>query len=54
MAQMFKDERGFPDNIGRTNFVFLAYPYAPPLALDDYRALTQELESELPGTSSTN
>lgn len=48
VAQLFKEEKGFPDNAPRTNFVFLAYPYAPPLALDDYRALTRELEQELP------
>lgn len=36
MAQMFKDEAGFPDNAARANFVFLGYPFNPPLARDDY------------------
>jgi len=48
MAQMFKEEKGFPDNTPRKNFVFLAYPFNPPLPLDDYRALTAELQREIP------
>jgi hypothetical protein len=48
MAQMFKEEKSFPDNTQRKNFVFLAYPYSAPLPLDDYRALTRELQDELP------
>jgi hypothetical protein len=48
MAQMFEDEKKYPDNNPRKNFVFLGYPYNPPLALDDYRAVTNELQQELP------
>lgn len=48
MAQMFKDEKGYPDNSPRTNFVFLAYPYTPPLPLDDYRSATAKLEKQFP------
>jgi hypothetical protein len=48
MAQMFKEEKSYPDNAPRKNFVFLAYPYAPPLALEDYRAVTAQIQSELP------
>ena len=48
MAQMFEDEKKYQDNNLRKNFVFLAYPYRPPLALDDYRAVTNELQQELP------
>lgn len=48
MAQMFEDEKKFPDNSSRANFVFLGYPHKPPLALDDYRSVTRELEQELP------
>jgi hypothetical protein len=32
MAQMFEDEKGYPDNAKRENFVFLGYPFTPPLA----------------------
>jgi hypothetical protein len=48
MAQMFKDEKAYPDNEARKNFVFLAYPYSPPIALEDYRAVTKQIEDELP------
>jgi len=48
MAQLFDDERKYPDNKARVNFVFLGYPYSPPLALDDYRGVVQDLEQELP------
>jgi hypothetical protein len=48
MAQMFKDEKAFKDNDARKNFVFLAYPYAPTIALEDYRAVTKQIEDELP------
>ena len=48
MAQMFEDEKKYPDNSPRKNFVFLGYPHNPPLALDDYRAVTHELQQELP------
>lgn len=48
MAQMFEDEKKFPDNAKRENFVFLGYPFTPPLAQDDYRSAMKELEQELP------
>jgi hypothetical protein len=48
MAQMFEDEKKFPDNSPRKNFVFLGYPHHPPLPLDDYRAVTRELQQEIP------
>ena len=48
MAQMFEDEKKYPDNAKRENFVFLGYPYTPPLAQDDYRSAMKELENELP------
>lgn len=46
MAQMFKDEKDYPDNRRRENFVFFAYPFSPPLAQEDYRQAIQELEAE--------
>ena len=48
MAQMFEDEKKYPDNKKRENFVFLGYPFKPPLAQDDYRGVMKELEDELP------
>jgi hypothetical protein len=48
MAQMFEDEKRYPDNARRENFVFLGYPFMPPLAQDDYRSVMRELEDELP------
>lgn len=48
MAKMFEDEKKYPDNRKRENFVFLGYPFDPPLAQDDYRSVMNEIESELP------
>lgn len=48
MAQLFEDEKKYPDNKKRRNFIFLGYPFSPPLPQDDYRAVTRELEEELP------
>ena len=48
MPQMFEDEKRYPDNTKRTNFIFIGYPFTPPLPQDDYRAVTRELQSELP------
>lgn len=48
MARLFEDEKRFPDNAARANFVFLGYPYEPPLPLDDYRAVTSSVQEELP------
>jgi nucleoside 2-deoxyribosyltransferase len=48
MAQLFEDERRFPDNAARQNLVFMGYPFTPPLPADDYRAVVAELQEELP------
>src|SRR3954454_7296309 len=48
MAQLFEDERRFPDNETRQNFVFMGYPFSPPLPADDYRGAVAELQQELP------
>lgn len=48
MAQLFEDEKKYPDNQTRRNFVFLGYPFAPPLPKDDYKAVIKELEEEFP------
>jgi hypothetical protein len=48
MAQLFEDEKKYPDNAPRKNFVFLAYPFTPPISLDDYNAVIRELQSEFP------
>jgi hypothetical protein len=48
MAQLFEDEKKHPDNAPRTNFVFMAYPFTPPIAQDDYNAVVKELQGEFP------
>jgi hypothetical protein len=48
MAQLFQDEQRFPDNAPRKNFVFLAYPFAPPLAQADDNAVVKDLQKEYP------
>jgi hypothetical protein len=48
MSLMFEEEARFSDNRARTNFVFLGFPYASPIALDDYRSVITSLEAELP------
>jgi hypothetical protein len=48
MAQLFEDEKKHPDNAPRMNFVFLAYPFTPPIPLDDYNAIIKELQGEFP------
>ncbi len=48
MPQMFEDEKRYPDNSVRKNFIFLGYPFNPPLPQDDYRAVTRELQEEFP------
>lgn len=45
---MFKEEEAFPDNGQRQNFVFMGYPYTPPLHKDDYAKVVKELQQELP------
>lgn len=48
MAQMFKDEEAFADNRSRANFVFMGYPFTPPLAKEDYAQVVKDLQEELP------
>ncbi len=48
MAQLFEDEKNYPDNAPRMNFVFMAYPFTPPISQDDYNAVVKELQSEFP------
>jgi len=48
MAQLFLEEQGYPDNAPRKNFVFMAYPFTPPIAQGDYNAVVKELQSEYP------
>ena len=48
MAQFFVEEQNYPDNAPRKNFVFLAYPFTPPISQDDYNAVVKELQGELP------
>jgi nucleoside 2-deoxyribosyltransferase len=47
VAQLFEEEKAFPDNRQRANFVFFGYPYTPALAQEDYRTVLGELEEEL-------
>jgi hypothetical protein len=47
MAQFFEDEKKYPDNARRQNFVFFAYPFTPPIPQDDYNTVVKELQSEL-------
>src|SRR5947209_14693692 len=48
MAQLFEEEKKYPDNAPRTNFVFMAYPFTPPISQDDYNTVVKELQSEYP------
>src|SRR5712692_4156534 len=48
MAQFFQEEQSYPDNAPRKNFVFMAYPFTPPISQDDYNAVVKELQSEYP------
>lgn len=48
MAQLFEDEKKYPDNRTRDNFVFLGYPHEPALARDDYRQVIRDLEADFP------
>jgi nucleoside 2-deoxyribosyltransferase len=48
MPQLFDDEKQFPDNAPRKNFVFMAYPFAPPISQEDYNAVVRELQNEYP------
>jgi nucleoside 2-deoxyribosyltransferase len=46
VAHLFDEEKGFPDNATRANFVFMAYPFTPPISQDDYNAVVKELQNE--------
>jgi len=48
MAQLFEDEKKYPDNRTRDNFIFLGYPYQPALPRDDYQRVIRDLQGELP------
>jgi nucleoside 2-deoxyribosyltransferase len=48
MAQFFREEQNYPDNAPRKNFVFVAYPFAPPISQDDYNAVVKEVQGECP------
>ena len=48
MANMFAEEKKYPDNTERKNVVFLAYPYTPHIGKAEYAKLVKELEKELP------
>ncbi|HWG45807.1 MAG TPA: hypothetical protein VN688_23805, partial [Gemmataceae bacterium] len=48
MAQLFEEEKQYLDNASRTNFVFMAYPFSPPISQDDYNAVVKELQNEYP------
>ena len=47
MAKMFQEEKSYPDNAARKNFVFFAYPFTPAIPQDDYNAVVAELQTEL-------
>jgi hypothetical protein len=47
MAQLFEEEKAYPDNRQRANFVFFGYPYTPAIAREDYRQVLRDLEEEL-------
>ena len=47
MAKLFDDEKAYPDNTPRKNFVFFAYPFTPAIPQDDYNAVVGELQDEL-------
>lgn len=48
MAQLFEEEKKYPDNAPRTNFVFMAYPFSPPISRDEYGAVVKEIQNEYP------
>jgi hypothetical protein len=48
MAQFFEDEKNYPANAPRVNFVFMAYPFSPPIPQQEYNAVVKELQSEYP------
>jgi nucleoside 2-deoxyribosyltransferase len=48
MAQFIVEEQQYPDNATRKNFVFLAYPFTPPISQDDYNTVVMELQDTYP------
>ena len=48
MAQLFEEEKNTLDNSRRMNFVFMAYPFSPPISQDDYNTVVRELQTEFP------
>jgi hypothetical protein len=48
MTHLFEDERDKPDNAPRRNFVFMGYPWNPPLPQQDYNQVVAELQEDLP------
>jgi hypothetical protein len=48
MAIMFQEESNYQDNRTRKNFVFIGFPFATPISLDDYRSVLTEIENEYP------
>jgi hypothetical protein len=48
MAQFFQEEQNYSDNAPRQNFIFMAYPFTPPISQDDYNAVVKELQSDYP------
>jgi hypothetical protein len=47
MAELFEQEKSYPDNRQRANFVFFGYPYTPAIAREDYSQVLRDLETEL-------
>lgn len=48
MARLFEEEKKDPDNARRVNFVFLAYPFTPPIPQEHYNAVVKELQKGRP------
>jgi hypothetical protein len=48
MTQMFRDELSYPDNAARTNFVFMGYPFKPPLPRRYYGKVVADLQATTP------
>ena len=48
MVQMFREERAYADNSPKANFVFMGYPFSPPLPKDDYAKVVADIQTSLP------
>jgi hypothetical protein len=48
VPHLFQEEQNYPDNAARANFVFMAYPFTPPLPQEEYNAVLKELQTEFP------